>query len=573
MNLINRNCAQINSDFSTNENFEELLNTNSTDSLKEGQLKHGRVVGEDSEAYYVDIGLKSEGRIPKSEFIIQGELKTFTVGDEIDVFLEKYENKMGKVALSYEKAIRELSWEWLKKAVDEKTPIDGIIIAKVKGGFSVELNNGVIAFLPGSQVDVKPVKDVTPLFGKTQPFIVIKAEDGNIVVSRRAVLEESRSEARDELLSKIHEGVELTGTVKNITDYGAFVDLGSVDGLLHITDFSWNRISHPSEMLSVGQEVKVVVIKYNPETKRISLGMKQLETNPWEGLDKEFVKGSIHKGKVTNITDYGVFVELKPGIEGLVHVSEISWTKLNQHPRKIVNAGQEVEYMVLDIDVDKHRISLGMKQCQENPWQKFADAHPVGTIVEGEIKNIVEFGLFIGFDSGVDGLVHVSDLSWAENPIPELKKYNKDQKIQAIVLTVDPDKERISLGVKQLSEDPFEKDLKDIKKGKVITCTVLEVKDDGIEVCIADNIACSIKKNELSSDRMEQRTERFAVGDKVDAKVIAFDKATRKVSLSVRAMEFDEHKKVMAEYGSSDSGASLGDILGTALSNNKKEEN
>ena len=472
-----------------------------------------------------------------------------------------------KPSLSREKALREKSWAKLEKLYGKEQNVDGVIFGKVKGGFTVDLE-GVVAFLPGSQVDIRPVKDISPLMGITQPFQILKMDrkQGNIVVSRRAILEESRAEARNELLSQISEGMVLEGVVKNITDYGAFIDLGSVDGLLHVTDISWGRISHPSEVLSLGQTIKVQVIKFNEETKRISLGMKQLEENPWEGIEERYPVNKKVKGRVTNITDYGAFVELESGIEGLVHVSEISWAKNNVHPRKLLSTSQEVEVMILDIDPSKHRISLGMKQCDENPWQNFGEKYPVNSIIKGTIKNIVEFGLFIGLeDDGVDGLVHVSDVTWDDNPEAVLETFQKDQVIDVKVLGIDIEKERISLGIKQLEDDPFESSIGKYKKGTTVTCEVVDVNNDGIEVDLGDDIKSFIKKSDLSRERVEQRPERFAVGDRVDAKVVSIEKSNRKVTLSIKALEIDEQKKAIAEYGSTDSGASLGDILGAAL--------
>ncbi len=560
--------------FETGESFADLFQEKVIE-LKEGTIVEGEVIDIDDDATVktvtVDIGLKMEGKIPMKEF--GSDAGTLKTGDKVEVYLEKKENRLGKMVLSREKVRREKMWSILEECLEQNKLVDGKIDGKVKGGFTVDLD-GVAAFLPGSQVDTKPIRDITPLMGVEQPFQILKIDrkQGNIVVSRRAILEESRAEAKDEFLSTIAEGSTLNGTVKNITDYGAFVDLGSVDGLLHVTDISWNRINHPSEVLQVGQEIKVMVIKFNGETKRISLGMKQLEDNPWAGIEDEFPKGKKFKGKITNITDYGAFIELKPGIEGLVHVSEISWTKSNVHPRKLVSVGQEVNYVVLDIDADKHRISLGMKQFDDNPWQNFADQNPVGSVTEGEIKNVVDFGIFVGFDDGVDGLVHVSDLTWADNALTELKKFKKDDKVKVKVLSMDVEKERISLGIKQLDEDPFEEVMQNIKKGQIATSSVINVRDDGIEVDVIDGISCFIKKSDLSSDKLDQRPDRFAVGDRVDAKVTSIDKVNRKVSLSIKAMEIDEQKKAIAEYGSTDSGASIGDILGAALIQATKSE-
>jgi len=474
--------------------------------------------------------------------------------------------------LSREKARREEAWTQLEKAFKENQRVNGVIFGRVKGGFTVDLY-GAVAFLPGSQVDIRPVRDVSPLMGQPQPFQILKMDRqrGNIVVSRRAVLEETRAEARSELVANLKEGQVLKGVVKNITDYGAFVDLGGVDGLLHVTDIAWRRINHPSEALHIGQTVDVQVIRFNPETQRISLGMKQLEADPWEGVALKYPVGAKFKGRVTNITDYGAFVELEPGIEGLVHVSEMSWTKKNVHPGKIISTSQEVEVIVLDVDPQKRRISLGLKQCLENPWESFLEKYPQRTELEGEIKNITEFGLFVGLPGDIDGMVHLSDLDWSRPGEEAIKDYKKGDRVKVKVLDVDVEKERISLGIKQLTEDLFERAATAIKKGDVVTCTVTKVLDSGIEVGVADGASGFIRKAELSRDRVDQRPDRFAVGEKVDAKVISVDRATRRYSLSIKAREIEEDKQAMAQYGSSDSGASLGDILGAALTRATKE--
>jgi len=570
-----RNVAKVDDSFSTGENFADLFEQSIQVEKKEGSVVQGEIIAIEHDVAVIDIGLKTEGRVPLKEFATNGVIPELKVGDTVEILLERIESRNGKTVLSREKALREASWNVLEKALEKGTNVEGVIFGKVKGGFTVDIG-GVVAFLPGSQVDIRPIKDIGPLMGIRQPFQILKMDrkQDNIVVSRRAILEESRVEARNELLAQIVEGQVLEGVVKNITDYGAFIDLGSVDGLLHVTDISWSRISHPSEMLSLGQTIQVQVIKYNAETKRISLGMKQLESNPWQGIEARYPKGARFKGKVTNITDYGAFIELEPGIEGLVHVSEISWTKNNVHPRKLLSTSQEVEFVVLDIDASKHRISLGMKQCEENPWELFAAKYPVGTVLDGEVKNIVEFGLFVGFDNGIDGLVHVSDLSWKEeDALNQLKQLKKDDKLTVVILSIDVPKERISLGVKQLTDNPFEADTADIKKGSTVTCTVTAVKEDSIEVSVGHNLMATIKKNDLSAERSEQRPERFAVGDRVDARVTTFDKTSQKISLSIKALEVDEQKKAIAEYGSTDSGASLGDILGAAMTKAEKAKN
>lgn len=554
-------------DINFGESFANLFEaTQTTQGKKENSLIKGLVVSIDGDAVTVDVGLKTEGRIALKEFVKNGVVETVNPGDTIDVYLESYENRYGRPVLSRERAIREESWVLLEKALADGQPVDGVVFGKVKGGLTVDLN-GVIAFLPGSQIDIRPIKDVTPLLGIVQPFMILKIDriQGNVVVSRRAIIEESRQEARNEMLSQIVEGQVMDGVVKNITDYGAFVDLGSIDGLLHVTDISWNKISHPSEALTMGQTIKVKVIKFDEKTKRVSLGMKQLEANPWDGLADKYPAGTKLQGKITNITDYGAFIELEPGVEGLVHVSEMTWSKNNLHPRKLVTEGQDVDFIILDIDIDKHRISLGMKQCINDPWKQFSDQFPVGTVIEGKVRNVVDFGLFVGLDENVDGLVHVSDISWGENQDQELKEFKKDDVVKVVVLAVDSEKERISLGIKQLVDDPFENTFKNIKTGGVVTCTVTSVEDGGINVEAADGIITFIKKSDLSNDKMDQRPDRFAVGDRVDAKVVSLDKTNRKIALSIKAYEDQEKKKAIAEYGSTSSGASLGDILGAAL--------
>ncbi|MCE2926852.1 MAG: 30S ribosomal protein S1 [Rickettsiales bacterium] len=539
----------------------------------EGAVVRGVVVAIEKDVVVIDVGLKSEGRVPLKEFTIGGASAELRTGDEVEVYLEKIENRNGEAVLSREKALREEAWVKLEKACANNQRVEGVIFGRVKGGFTVDIQ-GAVAFLPGSQVDIRPIRDVGPLMHITQPFQILKMDRkrGNIVVSRRAVLEESRSEQRDQLLGKINEGQTLDGIVKNITDYGAFIDMGGIDGLLHVTDISWRRISHPSEVLALGQTVKVMVTKFDPATKRVSLGMKQLESNPWQGADVKYPTGTKLSGKITNITDYGAFVELEPGIEGLVHVSEISWVKKSAHPSKMVSVSQEVNVVVLDIDASKHRISLGMKQCEENPWAKYATKVNVGDVIEGEIRNITDFGLFVGLDTDIDGLVHHSDISWSEPGDSAIKNFKKGDTIKAKILAVDVEKERISLGIKQLDNDPFEGEFEGIRKGATVTCTVTKVEDDGITVKVTDNITSFIKKTDLARERSEQRPDRFAVGDRIDAKVTGADKETRKVSVSVKALEADEHKKAIAEYGSESSGASLGDILGAALDEAKSKK-
>ncbi|HYD18236.1 MAG TPA: 30S ribosomal protein S1 [Patescibacteria group bacterium] len=534
----------------------------------EGSVVEGTVVSIDNDFVTLDVGLKSEGRISLREFGVGGNKPEVKVGDKVEVFVERMENKDGEAVLSREKAKREESWIVLEKQHKANERVTGTIFGRVKGGFTVDLN-GAVAFLPGSQVDIRPVRDISPLFGTPQPFLILKMDRqrGNIVVSRRAVLEESRAEARSELVSNLKEGQELQGVVKNITDYGAFIDLGGVDGLLHVTDISWKRINHPSEVLSVGQTVNVKIIRFNEESQRISLGMKQLEGDPWQGVEGKFKVGQRYTGRVTNIADYGAFVELGEGIEGLVHVSEMSWTKKNIHPGKIVSTSQEVEVQVLDVDLAKRRISLGLKQTQENPWGKFASAHKAGDVLEGEVRNVTEFGLFVGIGDQIDGMVHMSDLSWKDSAEEAIKAFKKGDMVKVKVLEIDPEKERVSLGIKQLDgEQPAEEaGMTGVSKGSVVTCTVKAITTGGIEVTVNDNLTGFIKKGDLSRERSEQRPDRFAVGEKVDAKVLKVERGSKKLELSIKQREIDEDKQAMAEYGSSDSGASLGDILGAAL--------
>ena len=553
------------------ENFADLLAESFGEGTNvEGSVVRGFVIGIEGDAVIIDVGLKSEGRVPLKELAAPGQQADVSIGDEIEVYVERMEDRNGQAVLSRDKARREEAWGVLEASFEKQERVTGVIFGKVKGGFTVDLS-GATAFLPGSQVDIRPVRDLGPLMGTPQPFQILKIDRrrGNIVVSRRAVLEESRAEARSELVSNLQEGQVLQGVVKNITDYGAFVDLGGVDGLLHVTDIAWQRISHPSEALQIGETVEVQVIRFNAETQRISLGMKQLLSDPWENVEGKFPIGAKMEGRVTNITDYGAFVELEAGVEGLVHVSEMSWTKKNVHPGKIVSTSQQVEVMVLDVDLSKRRISLGLKQCTNNPWEDLSATYPVGTEIDGEIRNITEFGLFVGLNDDIDGLVHLSDISWENAGEEALEGFTKGDMVKAKVLDIDVNKERISLGIKQLTDDPFAGQADAYRKGEVVTCTVSAVTDNGIDVTIGENMTGFIRRTDLSRDRAEQRADRFAVGEKVDAIVTSVDKKTRKLSLSIKARESAEEKKAMAEFGSSDSGASLGDILGAALA--KKE--
>ena len=558
------------------ESFEKLLEESFQDQPNlTGQVVKGKIIGIENDFVLVDVGLKSEGRILTKECTTLGSETEVKVGDTIDVFVERLEDRNGDIVLSREKARREEVWGELEKSHNAGERVNGVIFSRVKGGFTVDLS-GVVAFLPGSQVDVRPIKDPTSLMNIQQPFQVLKMDRarGNIVVSRRSILEESRAEARSDFLATLKEGQAVEGMVKNITDYGAFVDLGGVDGLLHVTDISWRRINHPSDVLTVGDTVNVQVIRFNEETKRISLGMKQLETDPWENVETTYQIGENLKGRVTNITDYGAFVELdeKNGVEGLIHVSEMSWVKKNVHPSKIVSTSEELEVKVLDVDKEKRRISLGLKQCVENPWTAFSANHKAGDEIEGEIKNVTEFGLFVGLPGDIDGMVHSSDLSWDKSGEEALKGFEKAGTIKVKVLDIDADKERISLGVKQLSDDPYGNLFGSTKKGDVVTCTIDAIQDMGIEVLVAGEFKGYIKKSDLARERNEQRTDRFAVGEKVDALVTSIDKASRRIALSIKAREISEEKEAMAEYGSSDSGASLGDILGAALNKAKEDD-
>ena len=553
----------------TMEEFEALLNESfDIDTPDEGSVVKGKVIAIEAGQAIIDVGYKMEGRIDLKEFANPGQAPEIEVGDTVEVFLDRVENQRGEAVISREKARREEAWDRLEKAHAAEERVEGAIFGRVKGGFTVDLG-GAVAFLPGSQVDVRPVRDAGPLMGMAQPFIILKMDRrrGNIVVSRRAILEESRAEQRAEIVGKLAEGDAVDGVVKNITDYGAFVDLGGVDGLLHVTDMAWSRVNHPSEVLTIGETIKVQVIKINKETHRISLGMKQLQDDPWGDVAGRFPLESVHTGRVTNITDYGAFVELEPGVEGLVHVSEMSWTKKNVHPGKIVSTSQEVEVMVLEIESDKRRVSLGLKQTQGNPWEGFAKNFPEGAEVEGEVKNITEFGLFIGLEGEIDGMVHLSDLAWDKSGEEALADYKKGDIVKAVVIDVDADKERISLSVKNLGEDPFAETIAGVKRGAVVTVEVTSIEDGGIEVEY-DGMKAFIRRSDLSRDRAEQRPERFSVGNKVDARVTSIDAKSRKLGLSIKAREIAEEKEAVEQYGSSDSGASLGDILGAALKNN-----
>ncbi|MBE7184230.1 MAG: 30S ribosomal protein S1 [Methylobacterium mesophilicum] len=555
------------------DDFAALLEESFSDGHSgEGQVVRGRVVAVEKDMAIIDVGLKVEGRVPLKEFGAKAKDGQLNVGDTVEVYVERIENALGEAMLSRDKARREESWVRLEDKFSRNERVEGIIFNQVKGGFTVDLD-GAVAFLPRSQVDIRPIRDVTPLMHTPQPFEILKMDRrrGNIVVSRRTVLEESRAEQRSEIVQNLEEGQVVEGVVKNITDYGAFVDLGGIDGLLHVTDMAWRRVNHPTEILQIGQTVKVQIIRINQETHRISLGMKQLESDPWGDIGTKYPIGKKIRGTVTNITDYGAFVELEPGIEGLIHVSEMSWTKKNVHPGKILSTSQQADVVVLEVDPSKRRISLGLKQTLENPWEAFARNHPVGTQVEGEVKNKTEFGLFIGLEGDVDGMVHLSDLDWQRPGEQVIEEYQRGQMVQAQVLDVDVEKERISLGIKQLGQSAGGASNEvstggELRKNAVVTCEVIAIKDGGVEVKLVDfGFDSFIKRNDLSRDRDEQRPERFTVGQKVDARVIAWDKKTKKLQVSIKALEIAEEKEAVAQYGSTDSGASLGDILGAAL--------
>jgi len=564
--------ASVNSYNPSRDDFAALLDESfsKSDSL-EGSVIKGIIIAIEKDMAVVDLGLKTEGRVALREFTGPGREGAPGVGDEVEVYLDRIENALGEAVISRDKARREESWVKLEQAFEKQEKVNGVIFNIVKGGYTVDLD-GATAFLPRSQVDIRPIRDVGPLMSIVQPFLILKMDRrrGNIVVSRRSVLEETRAEARTELVANLEEGQTVDGTVKNITEYGAFVDLGGIDGLLHVTDMAWRRVNHPSEVVTIGQQLKVKIIKINHDTHRISLGIKQLLADPWEAIEAKYPLNSRFSGRVTNITDYGAFVELEPGIEGLIHVSEMSWTKKNVHPGKIVSTSQEVEVQILEVDSSKRRISLGLKQTLQNPWEAFAEKYPAGSVVEGEVKNKTEFGLFIGLEGDVDGMVHLSDLDWNRPGEQVIEEYKKGDMVKAQVLDVDVEKERISLGVKQMGGDKFAEAAdapgSDLKKNAIVTCEVVEVKEAGLDVkIVGTEFMTFIKRGDLARDRAEQRPERFAAGEKIDARVILFDRKARKVQVSIKALEMAEEKEAIAQYGSADAGASLGDILGAAL--------
>ncbi len=549
------------------DDFAALLDeTMPSKTSLEGQVITGRITSLESGFAVIDIGLKTEGRIPVEEFDVIGQKANLSVGDEVEVYLERIENIMGEAMISREKARHEQSWVELEKMFADDKEVEGVIVNRVKGGFIVDIA-GAVSFLPGSQVDVRPVRDMAPLMHTPMPFKILKIDKkrGNIVVSRRAIMEKMTNEDRNKIVQNLVEGQVTEGVVKNITDYGAFIDMGGIDGLLHVTDISWQRIGHPSEALTVGEMIAVKVIKINYETMRVNLGMKQLADDPWHSIQEKFPVNVKLKGRVTNITDYGAFVELENGIEGLIHVSQMSWVKKNIHPGKIVSTSQEVEVMVLDVDVEKRRVSLGLKQCIDNPWESFAEKYEVNTKIKGEIRNITEFGLFVDLDGDIDGMIHVSDLSWTLSHEEAVGKFQKGQEVEALILSIDVDKERISLGIKQLESDPMQ-NLSGMKRNETVTCVVIAINDGGVEVSVGEGgMNAFIRRSDLARDRSDQRPDRFAVGDKLDAMITSFDSKSRRISLSVKALEIAEEKEAVAQYGSSGSGASLGDILGAVL--------
>ena len=557
------------------EKFSQLLEESLKNQPKEGSIVTGEVVNISGDTIFIDVGLKSEGRVSINEFSNKDELK---VGDKVEVYIDRLEGRNGCTQLSRDKVAKEMAWNKFEELSENDGSISGKIIGKVnKGGFAVDIE-GILAFLPGSQLDIRPIKDPSVLMNIEQPFKILKIdrEQGNVVVSRRAILEDSRKEAKNELLAGIKEGMIFDGVVKNITNYGAFIDLGDIDGLLHITDISWDKISHPSEKITLGQEIKVIVTKYNPEVQRVSLGLKQLSDNPWKGLEKKYSMGTKHKGKVISISDYGVFVELEKSIEGLVYLNEIDWNTKNTHPTKLVNVGDEVETVVLDLDIDKHRISLSIKQCTENPWKKFVDKYPVGTKVKAKIKKIVDFGLFVnvmeeGKENDLDVLVPAVEINWDDNPKNALKNYKIGDDIEGVVLSSDLERERVTISIKQLEENNYKEITDKLVKAEVVTCKVLEVTKDGLYVEAPEGVKGFVKKYDLSKHKDQQKPERFTVGDRIDAKIISYDKSKRMLNFSVKILEIAEEKKAIAEYGSVDSGASLGDILGAAIEKQERD--
>ena len=544
------------------ESFAELFEASIEETgldIERGSVITGTVVAIDNDWITVDTGLKSEGIVAREEFLSEeGELEV-EVGDSVDVVVEAVDNGMGQTLLSREKAKRVETWNFLEKIADNDEIVKGIISSKVKGGFTVDIGS-VRAFLPGSLVDVRPIRDTTHLEGKELEFKVIKLDQkrNNVVVSRRAVMEAENSAEREELLNKLEEGIEIEGIVKNLTDYGAFVDLGGIDGLLHITDMAWRRIKHPSEVVEVGQDLKVKVLKFDRERNRVSLGLKQLGTDPWDNVGGTYPVGSVVKARVTNLTDYGCFAEISEGIEGLVHVSEMDHTNKNIHPSKVVQVGDEVEVMILDIDEERRRISLGIKQTLANPWDEFDKKHERGDKITGTIKSITDFGIFIGLDGGIDGLVHLSDISWNETGEDAIRNYNKGDTVEAMVLSVDAEANRISLGVKQLSSDPFNEYLVNNDRGAIVNGKVKEVDAKGATIELADEVEAYLRASEIQRDRVEDATKHLTVGDDVEAKIISVDRKTRNINLSIKAKDEAEERQAIKDLGSTSTTATPG---------------
>lgn len=552
--------------------FAELFEKLDSEKQFNNVIKKGKIISIDGDYVTVDVGLKSEGRIAKSELLLAGN-KDLKVGDDIEVYIDQYEDRDGSIVLSREKAVKETSWEQLEELQKRGEVIEGTILKQVKSGFIVDIGNAS-AFLPGSQVELHSVTEAeaAQLIGTTHKFLILKMDRirGNIVISRRAILEAAGAEEKAKALENLEEGQVIDGTVKNITSYGAFVDIGGVDGLVHNTDLSWKRIAHASDLLQPGQKIKVKVIKFNKENSRISLGIKQLEEDPWKTISAEFPVNSVIKGKVTHVTEYGIFVEVKPGVEGLVYVSEVSWKK-NISPQKLISTGDEIDVKVLDIDLEKRRMGLSLKRLQDNPFIAIAKEHPVGSTFEGTITKATDFGIFVCVANDIDGLVHVNDLVWAGNPDAELAKYKKGDVVTVKVLDIDEEKERISLGIKQLTENPYKGVDVKVARGTVVTCIINAVQQDGLSVTLPNGVPGFIKKTDLAKDRQDRNVDRFATGEKVDAKIISVENGGKKVNLSIKALEIDEEKQYLAEYGSSDSGASLGDILGSSIELGKKK--
>ncbi|MDR1288774.1 MAG: 30S ribosomal protein S1 [Holosporales bacterium] len=558
--------------------FASLLDeSNFGEDAIEGRVVTGIVVALRNDYAIVDVGLKAEGLLNVNDIKALKGVDTLSIGDTLEVFVERFEDRNGEPILSIEKARREAVWKKIEVHMESGSVVEGFIIGRTNGGFSVDIS-GTTAFLPGSQVDLRIVKDITPLLNVPQPFKVLKMDKtrNNIVVSRRAVLETARNEARSEIISKLEEGMIIQGIVKNTTDYGVFVDIGGIDGLLHVTDMSWKRVASPAEMVKVGDSVQVQILKFNKDTGRISLGMKQLVKTPWEGVEQRYIIGDRYNGRISNVTDYGAFVELEDCIEGMIYITELSWLRKNVHPSKLVSIGDEVEVVVLDVNPAKRKISLGLKQCQENPWRQFAETHPIGTKLEGVVKNITEFGIFVGVTELLDGMVHISDVSWnSGNKDDKSKDLQKGQQIEVIVLDVNPEKERISLGIKQLENDPRAGiELLNDQKGETVLATVKEVHMAGVDVTLENGLPGFIKKENFSSDRMGQKSDVLSVGDKIEAMILGVDKIARVVNLSIRGLEIKREKEDLEKFGSSqESGARLGDILGLAMKEKEDSQN